>query len=154
MKYKHSPEELQQAVANSTSIREVLTHLNIAAKGGNYKTIYKRIESLNIDISHFKGKGWAKGQTIGPKRDLCEYLNNEVSINSHTLKKRLIKEGFFDAVCSCCNNTEWMGGPIPLELDHISGDSSDNTLSNLRLLCPNCHALTPTYRGKNIRSGI
>jgi len=41
-----------------------------------------------------------------------------------------------------------MGGPIPLELDHIDGCRSNNQLQNLRLLCPNCHALTPTYRSK------
>jgi hypothetical protein len=44
----------------------------------------------------------------------------------------------------------WEGGPIPLELDHVDGDRRNNDPSNLRLLCPNCHALTPTYRGRNI----
>jgi 5-methylcytosine-specific restriction endonuclease McrA len=52
--------------------------------------------------------------------------------------------------CQICNNATWLENPIPLELDHISGDRDDNSESNLRLLCPNCHALTPTYKGKNI----
>lgn len=46
-------------------------------------------------------------------------------------------------------NTEWLNEPIPLELDHINGICHDNRLENLRLLCPNCHAKTSTYRGKN-----
>ena len=55
-----------------------------------------------------------------------------------------------DFICSRCNLTEWLGQLIPLELEHIDGDNSNNSLENLCLLCPNCHALTPTYRGKNI----
>lgn len=50
--------------------------------------------------------------------------------------------------CGCDGN--WQNGIIALELDHIDGDNSNNELSNLRYLCPNCHALTPTYRGRNI----
>lgn len=49
--------------------------------------------------------------------------------------------------CGCDGN--WQGGLISLEIDHIDGDNSNNELSNLRYLCPNCHALTETYRGKN-----
>lgn len=51
--------------------------------------------------------------------------------------------------CEICFNTEWNTQTIPIELDHISGDADDNTKANLRLICPNCHALTPTYKGKN-----
>jgi len=46
---------------------------------------------------------------------------------------------------------EWLGQPIPLELEHANGDRTDNRLEKLSLLCPNCHALTPTYRGRNKR---
>lgn len=45
----------------------------------------------------------------------------------------------------------WNGELIPLELEHINGINNDNRLENLTLLCPNCHAQTPTYRGKNIK---
>lgn len=45
--------------------------------------------------------------------------------------------------------TEWLGQPIPLELHHKDGNKNHNELSNYELLCPNCHALTDTYRGKN-----
>jgi hypothetical protein len=51
--------------------------------------------------------------------------------------------------CEVCQNSTWNGEPIPLEMDHIDGDASRTVLSNVRLLCCNCHALTPTHRGKN-----
>ena len=55
--------------------------------------------------------------------------------------------------CMCCNNTEWLGQPVPLELDHIDGNAGDNTPKNIRLLCPNCHAQTPTHKAKNKGNG-
>ena len=55
--------------------------------------------------------------------------------------------------CMCCKNTEWLGVPIPLELDHIDGNAGDNRPENLRLLCPNCHAQTPTHKAKNKGNG-
>ncbi len=50
-------------------------------------------------------------------------------------------------VCGC--DGHWQDGIISLELDHIDGDNTNNEISNLHYLCPNCHALTKTYRGKN-----
>ena len=52
-----------------------------------------------------------------------------------------------------CGITTWLGQPVPLEMDHTDGDSDNNTEENLRLLCPNCHALTPTHKGKNKNRG-
>jgi len=55
--------------------------------------------------------------------------------------------------CEVCGITEWMGRPAPLELDHTDGNPFNNQLDNLRLICPNCHAQTETYKGKNMGSG-
>lgn len=52
-------------------------------------------------------------------------------------------------ICESCNLDVWLGTPIPLELEHIDGDNKNNVRENLKLLCPNCHALTPTWKGRN-----
>ena len=53
--------------------------------------------------------------------------------------------------CEQCLNETWFNKKIPIEIDHIDGNKQNNTLENLRLICPNCHALTETYKGKNIK---
>ena len=63
-------------------------------------------------------------------------------------RERLKKE--LGHVCQLCNLHEWEGQPMPVELDHIDGNPDNNARSNCRLICPNCHALTPTHCGKNI----
>ena len=55
--------------------------------------------------------------------------------------------------CEICEKKTHMKQPIPLEVDHISGDSQDNSLTNLRLICPNCHSQTDTYKNKNYGNG-
>ena len=56
-------------------------------------------------------------------------------------------------VCNECNLTEWNGCPIPLDVDHKDGNPNNHNVNNIRLLCKNCHALTPTYGAKNMGSG-
>jgi len=146
---KYTKEQFIEAIASSSSIRQALRKLNVVPHGGNYHVAKSYIKKLNLDISHMKGQGWNKGQNFGPKRPIEDYLSNKHSIQSNKLRKRLIREEFFAAKCCICDNTTWNNKPIPLELDHINGNHQDNTLSNLRIICPNCHAQTDTYRGKN-----
>jgi Zn finger protein HypA/HybF involved in hydrogenase expression len=68
-----------------------------------------------------------------------------------TLKRFLIKE--HGNKCWTCGITEWNNKSIVMELEHIDGNSENNSLDNLSLICPNCHSQTPTYKGKNRGSG-
>ena len=82
-------------------------------------------------------------------RDIEEYTSNKVPMQSDKLKIRLINEGYLKPECAMCGQSRWLDGEIPLQLDHKNGKKEDNSLRNLRLLCPNCHALTPQYRLKD-----
>lgn len=42
---------------------------------------------------------------------------------------------------------------VVLEIHHIDGNSDNNVLSNVMLLCPNCHSLTDTYKARNTGKG-
>ena len=98
------------------------------------------------------GQAWNREIVHHPKVSIWDYLNNQRSIQTYKLKLRLIREGLFEPKCYNCNLTSWRGHPVPLELEHKNGNPQDNSLDNLTLLCPNCHALTATYRGKNKKS--
>ena len=146
---KYSIEQLRAAVADSRSMRQVLSRLNVVPAGGNYDVLRKAIRHWQLDTSHFTGQAWNRRRVTGPKHPIDVYLSNEKPIQSSRLAKRLLAEQILPRRCYSCNRTRWLDGAIPLELHHVNGDRSSNQLSNLRLLCPNCHALTPTYRGKN-----
>ena len=147
--HKYSEEQLIEAVKTSTSYRQVLRKLGVAPYGGNYDVLRKAIKHFGLNTSHFSGQAWNKGKKLPPKRDINQYLNNELPIQSYKLRNRLLKEGVFEHKCANCHRHTWLDQLIPLELDHINGNNKDNRFINLRLLCPNCHALTPTYRSKN-----
>lgn len=152
-KRRYTNEEFASAVKESCSIREVLLRLGLKGAGGNYELAKKRIKELGLDSQHFTGQGHLKGKknVWSKKHDLSDVLvENSSYVNTNKLRKRLFCEGVFERKCQVCGGTEWLGNPMPLELEHINGIKSDHRLSNLKILCPNCHALTPTYRGKNI----
>ena len=153
MKNKKTREEIESAAAKSSSIAGVCRLLKLVPSGGNYRIIHNAIEKYKIDTSHFTGQGWNINLKFKPfeGKKIEEILVKNSTYQSYKLKKRLIAEGIKKSVCESCGQSEWLEQPIPLELHHINGNNSDNRLENLRLLCPNCHALTDSYRGKNKR---
>lgn len=68
--------------------------------------------------------------------------------------RRYIFDKFENKCCECgWSKTNPYTNTIPLEIDHIDGNSENNSEENLRLICPNCHSLTSTYRGANRGNG-
>ena len=146
--------EFWLAVAENLSVRQVLGRIGLVPAGGNYKTVHARIAKLGLETSHFTGAGWnvgARYKSFGRKAQLSEIMVENSPYNfTHGLKKRMLKESVKAWCCEDCGLTEWKSQPIPLELHHRNGINNDHRLENLQLLCPNCHALTENYRGKNM----
>ena len=157
-KRKWTDEQFIEAVKNSLSYAEVLRKIGLKVAGSNYDTVKRKISELNLDISHMTGQGWNKGERYKPvkgKRPLEEVLiEHSTWVNTNNLRKRLLNEGLKEKKCECCGNSEWMGKPIALELHHVNGIKDDLRIENLQILCPNCHAFTDNYRGKNINMSV
>lgn len=98
-------------------------------------------------VGNQSGKGQTKHNST--KMTLEEYLVNSTDIQTNKIRKKILEEGIKEHKCECCGLTTWLNQPIPLEVHHKDGDRSNNTLENFELLCPNCHAFTDSYRGKN-----
>ncbi len=146
-------QQLREAVGVSHGMAQMLRTLGLRAAGGNYAPFRRYIKEMGLSTEHWTGQGHLKGKTNPhvPRRPLKEILRRNSNYQSNKLRARLLREGLLQAQCSECKLDRWQNCPIPLELDHIDGDVHNNLLSNLRLLCPNCHALTSTYRGRNTR---
>lgn len=147
---------MKSLVEESYSIADLCRKLEIRPCGGNYKTLHFYIKEYNLDTSHFTGRGWRSGakMPVRKPKDLNDILVENSYYSSNKLRIRLIKDGFKKHRCEICNLENWNGQKIPLELDHINGNNMDNRVENLRVICPNCHAQTNSYRGKNSKSKL
>ena len=136
-------EEIEQWIAEGKTKAQMAREL-----GCNPKTINPVLKKLGLEYAGNQGcKGLSKSN--GREMTLIEYLNKSIDIQSNKVRKKLLEEGYKKYRCECCGLTEWLGEPIPLELHHKDGNHFNNDLDNFQLLCPNCHAKTDSYRGKN-----
>lgn len=135
----YTDENVIQAVKESNNISEVLRKLNLRPASCNYANIKRKIQTLNVDCSHWKNpRGWNKDKRL---KNWSDYT----SISR--IKKHLVATR--GNICEECKNTEWNNKPIVLEIHHNDGDRTNNNLDNLKLLCCNCHSQTDNWRGKS-----
>ncbi|UWE08267.1 HNH endonuclease [Actinacidiphila bryophytorum] len=144
---RHTDSRLRAAVAAASSVTDVLRLLGISQVGGNHAHVSRRIAALGIDTGHFtrtslREHGGGRSELFGLRAP------EEGRAPGHRLRRALIAAGVPEMCRMCGTGPEWNGRPLTLHVDHISGQWWDNRRQNLRLLCPNCHAVTDTYRGR------
>lgn len=149
-KYSSIPDEIIHEAINST-----LTMAEAARKiSMDFRAFRNRAKKLGV-YSPNQGR---KGLDLGENRNrapnkfsLDEILSNKRPYQSYKLKLRLLNEGIKENKCEICGITEWNGKEINCQLDHVDGNKNNNELSNLRIICPNCHSQTETFGFKNGR---
>ena len=112
------------------------------------ETLNSYMKKMGIE---YAGQQAKKGQYKGGKqyKSALYYIENNLPINSHKLKIKLIRDGLKPDYCENCGVSEWFSVKLPLELHHKDGNHHNNELSNLGILCPNCHSIQEGNSGAN-----
>jgi hypothetical protein len=146
---KRTDEEIINAAMTTTSASAAAAKLNL-----KYSTYKKYATLLGVFKKNQSGKGMKKPFLDGdvrkiPLNEILEGLHPQYQSNK--LRCRLFQEKIKEEKCENCGLFEWLGKKISLEVDHRDGNPHNHILNNLRILCPNCHAQTDTYRGRNVK---
>lgn len=142
---KFSKEQLQDLANQCKSVREFAIKLGYSPiGGGSMATVKKVIREQELNTSHFLGQSWNKNNF-----DYTRFKKGQVIKATEALPALSFLRG---RKCEQCGLERWLDQNIPLEIHHIDGDKLNNEMDNLQILCPNCHALTANWRGKNIKS--
>ena len=143
IKDRINDDAFRKACNDAKSMAEAAVKLNL-----HFNSFKKRAIELNCYMPNQSGKGLKKASPRIPLKEIIE-LGKYPHYQSYKLKNRLIKEGIKKNVCENCGCSSWLDKQINLELHHEDGNRQNQKLSNLKLLCPNCHSQTDTFRAKN-----
>jgi hypothetical protein len=140
-----SKERLEELISNSTSAHNIIKNFGINPRESHIKLINKKISEYELESTKYI------------LRDKITKTNEDLFVNGSicsrgTLIGRILKDSLIEHICSICNlGSEWNDEKLVLQLDHINGINNDNRIENLRFLCPNCHAQTDMFGGKQLR---
>jgi hypothetical protein len=151
------PAEFAKAVSQARSVAHVARILEVADTHAFRRHYRERIAQQGLDVSHILGQAHARSSRVGGRRRRtpAEILIADPTarrrIATRPLRAAMIEIGILHRCALCETGPEWRGRQLTLEIDHINGDMTDNRPENLRFLCPNCHATTPTFCRKKKR---
>jgi len=148
-----SKEALEQIVKESKARVEVLEKIGLIKTGYYYRALNERLKSDQIDISHFQ-RDYSYLTRIN-KIKIEDILVENSNYGGKNLKKRLLEHELKKDVCEECGVTNiWNNKKIVLEVHHKNGNSKDNRIENLQVLCPNCHSQTDNFSGKSKKDAL
>lgn len=154
MPIKYTKEKLESVVRKSISIQDIArAFIGKPVTGNQHQHIKKMILKYGIDTSHFLGQRHGLGTTSNQRKNPEQIFTVGQRQRSYYLRRALIESGI-KYECIICGINSWKEKKLNLEVDHIDGNSTDNSKENLRFLCPNCHSQTHTFGYKGNRKHI
>jgi hypothetical protein len=109
-------------------------------------TLNRRLKEWGVN--HLNNQPGRNRPKLARRKSLAEVLTENSRTSTYQLKRRMWRDGLKPEHCEECGwNKRADDGRLTLELHHINGDTSDNRLANLLIVCPNCHSLKSNYRG-------
>ncbi|MGR3937819.1 HNH endonuclease [Streptomyces sp. BRA346] len=142
-----SKARLREAVGNSISIAGALRQLGRPDSTRTRTHFRQWVAEDGLDTEHFLGQAHQQGKRREAKPPEQVLVKHDGARRTRTsvLRRALHDIGVPERYFECKAGASWGGRPMTLEVDHINGDWSDDRPENLRLLCPNCHAVTATW---------